>query len=702
MIGDRKSGEGMRDKTLRDLNHQFFVPIQYTFLTMCLVVAGLVWWLPLTPLEHWVMVGALILGAFFILVLYQYLIPRYGLTTRINTGAFLFSTVIIAVCNLVLSRHGIEFSPVFVVIISIAGMLNKSRVTLAMIVICALANIPAHYILTMFDGPSTLLQFIFDLTIFFLAAQISSNLTNVLSSHIQKTDKKNHSMRLLINASLKLNTGNNLEDSLREIAKLIVEGVPVTWCTVSLLDTNGEFLSIYGCHPIRDNLNEPELYQKIPIHHLPQHKKALTTKESLIIHQDELNDTLTDRERTSLLFDTVSTACLIPLIANQESFGLISIGEERDWTRAEFDEEKLALIQSIAGQIAIMIKNIQLHNQSIKQTEKLTILNTLAQAVVTTIKFDELVELIFNGIKRVLPLETFFLGTLDQQKTRIEVNVLFDNGIRHPPTSIALGTGFASHVIQTRKPLLLRNVREEMHALPIQPVIMGEEKISESWLGVPMIADDEVIGIIVVASYTPNAYDESAKSLLISVVSQAALALKNARYHLEIEKQAQHDALTGALSHGYFLHRLSHDIDDPAAETRTFSLLFFDIDKFKHYNDTYGHLVGDKVLRLLVDNVHAHISPHDYIGRYGGDEFIAVLLHKTPEQAKVIAETIRTHIKKANLLDTEGNKIPIPTLSIGIASYPTHGTTSNELIIQADKALYHVKGMSRNAIHIAE
>lgn len=154
---------------------------------------------------------------------------------------------------------------------------------------------------------------------------------------------------------------------------------------------------------------------------------------------------------------------------------------------------------------------------------------------------------------------------------------------------------------------------------------------------------------------------------------------------------ASTDKLTGALNRKYMDAALSDNFDEAVRTNNPFSVIMIDLDYFKHVNDTYGHLVGDDVLRATADIVRSCLNKGDVFGRYGGEEFIA-MIKGDAAAARVMAEKIRTGIFGAKIL---GNKRDI-TASLGVAAFPEHADTAKTLVDRADKALYRAKQTGRN------
>lgn len=408
-----------------------------------------------------------------------------------------------------------------------------------------------------------------------------------------------------------------------------------------------------------------------------------------------------DREKGSHFFRDVRTVCLIPLISKGKRLGVISIGEVRSWEREPFQRGKLNLLQTIATPISGLVQNALLYQALHRQTEHLEVLNRVATVISSTLELDQLLEIIYEQLSKVIPSDTYFVSLYDPEELALDVRVLIDNGERFPPATLPLGQGLASWVIQNQKPLLIRHLSSEWDSLPVKPVKLGQDKMSESWLGVPMVLGDHVIGLLAIASYTPHAFEDEDVGLLSNVALQASLAVDNARHHAEVEEQANRDSLTGAYNHGHLLQRLYEEIAIARKEQKQVSLIMLDIDFFKEYNDSFGHLVGDEVLRLLVKSIMAHVKRSDIVGRWGGEEFAIALPEASAREALIVAERVRATLADMELWDREGKAIPKPTVSQGIAVFPVDVSDAASLVDLADQALYVAKQRGRDQIMVS-
>lgn len=182
------------------------------------------------------------------------------------------------------------------------------------------------------------------------------------------------------------------------------------------------------------------------------------------------------------------------------------------------------------------------------------------------------------------------------------------------------------------------------------------------------------------------------------LAQQFILGIKRAHLYQKIQELAINDGLTGIFSRGYYLARLREEIERSEKFKLNFSLALVDIDNFRTYNDRYGHLVGDSVLKEVVRLIKENIRQIDLLGKYGGDEISLVLIETNKQIATQAAERIRHAIeeKKIKAYDED---LQI-TVSIGIAGFPSDAQQPEGLIAKADQALYLAKQSGKNKVSI--
>jgi len=182
---------------------------------------------------------------------------------------------------------------------------------------------------------------------------------------------------------------------------------------------------------------------------------------------------------------------------------------------------------------------------------------------------------------------------------------------------------------------------------------------------------------------------------LTQVFNTMVARLRERESQGELERLSVTDALTGLYNRRHLMGTLANEVQRSRRLRRTFSVLLADVDHFKHYNDTHGHLAGDAALVKTAEILRKMTRAVDSVARYGGEEFVVMLLETTIATAAIVAERIRARVAAEEF---GGGRM---TITIGAAEYPTHGDTPEELIAGADRAMYLAKGAGRDRVMIA-
>ena len=215
---------------------------------------------------------------------------------------------------------------------------------------------------------------------------------------------------------------------------------------------------------------------------------------------------------------------------------------------------------------------------------------------------------------------------------------------------------------------------------------------------VPLIFQERLMGALQVTSADPaRVWQENEILLLRTVANQVAVAVNHADLFAQIQQQALTDALTGCYNRRSFEMQLDRDLQMARRQHQPLSLAMLDLDRFKQLNDSAGHDAGDAALRKLADCFKQELRGVDSAARFGGDEFAVILPQAYSEGATVVAERLRARIERIHIPGF-GNL----SASIGIATFPSHGSSRAELVVAADAALYGAKRAGRNRVCVAK
>ncbi|MBN2368527.1 diguanylate cyclase [Candidatus Woesearchaeota archaeon] len=244
--------------------------------------------------------------------------------------------------------------------------------------------------------------------------------------------------------------------------------------------------------------------------------------------------------------------------------------------------------------------------------------------------------------------------------------------------------------------------REELELVPL---IKSDERfesdselnIYTSMASIPLKINEKVIGTLNVYSNSIDKLKENTDFLSI-IANQSAMAIHNARQYAKIKQMAITDKLTGLYNRRYFMELLKNEIERSKRFKKPLSVAILDIDNFRDYNNAHGHLVGDKLLAEFSGILRKSIRNIDTAGRYGGEEFIVLLPESNPDDAAVVGERMRKAVEESYFEGEEEQPLGRVSVSIGIATCLNNSLDHQELIREADKALYKAKETGKNKV----
>jgi len=380
--------------------------------------------------------------------------------------------------------------------------------------------------------------------------------------------------------------------------------------------------------------------------------------------------------------------CCVPLVAYDHAIGAMAVFSDHEHV---FDEGHLELLRVLASEASIAIENARLFHEERTKARHLSLLNTISRNAIATLNPDEMLAKITEQLEAGLTYDHIGIGVLDYS-TR-EVVIQAEAGKRRGVLSqrIPLGTGLVGHVARNGQ-LAAYNA-----SIPADATFKPLLPDSLAAMALPVFYAEQLHGILYVESSEPADFSEEEILLLRTLADLIAGALHNALSFQKAQEQAITDGLTGVKTHRFFMEALSAEWKRSTRAGRSFALVLMDLDRFKFVNDFYGHLEGDLVLQRVGHILETNCRRSDVVARYGGDEFVILMPETNMEHARQLASKLRGWVSADPLLREKNI-----SASFGIACYPLHGSSPQELIQVADASMYLSKHQGGNAVSTAD
>ena len=374
----------------------------------------------------------------------------------------------------------------------------------------------------------------------------------------------------------------------------------------------------------------------------------------------------------------------IPLMVRDEVVGVLDFqSDQLDY----FDAGTIDLLTLFSTQASLALENARLYSLERRRSEQLEAINAVARQTTAVLVLDELLTVVCRLLLEWFRIDHVAVHLLEGDILRVRAY----EGRLTPNVAmgaeITLGKGLASRALTANTSIVENDVTN------VIGYIAGFLE-TRSEICVPLIFFGQKLGVLAVDSASKDAFDMDDVPPLESVADICAAAIQNANYFERMKQLAYVDGLTGIHNRRYFEMRIGEELERASRFQGRMSVIMVDIDHFKRLNDEFGHLLGDEVLRGVSNILKQQLRKHDLVCRYGGEEFAIVVPETTGENALTVAEKLRRQVET---YDFPGVPRPV-TISCGVADYPMHGTTRDEVVAAADSALYMAKQAGRNRV----
>jgi diguanylate cyclase (GGDEF)-like protein len=385
------------------------------------------------------------------------------------------------------------------------------------------------------------------------------------------------------------------------------------------------------------------------------------------------------------------------LVENNRTVGVLAIDSQYE---AHFGRDEERFLNVMGRQVVAAIGRERLYRDVTAERAEFAAFYDLIKTLGSSIDLDTVSRVILESVQDIVAYDYGMLVMVDHDnQTGIVEAVAGLPAEKWLDAQFPLGESLIGWVIGSKTYLHFPNLRERSRGEERRRPVLSRDlpfKDVGSLLCLPLIQQNFVTGLLVFGAKRIAAFSPYEIKILEVLAVQAGVSLENARVHAQMELMATRDGLTGCFNHRYFQEWLEHELHRATRMPIPISLVFCDIDHFKKFNDTYGHPVGDQVLKVVAGVFRGGIRKNDLAARYGGEEFALVLLNSKKKDALRLAERVRGEVEKSGI-SFAGQKLNV-TVSMGVATFPDDATEKTTLIDLADKALYAAKQSGRNRV----
>jgi two-component system, cell cycle response regulator len=374
----------------------------------------------------------------------------------------------------------------------------------------------------------------------------------------------------------------------------------------------------------------------------------------------------------------------IPLMVRDEVVGVLDCQSEN---ADHFDNDKIDLLTLFSTQASMALQNARLYSLERQRARHLEVINAIARETTAVLDQEELLIKVCSVIQ-----QTFQVGHVSVLLREDDGLMLRASQGRFTACAAAGGrlpanSGLWGRALAAGKTLIENDVRA-------CPEYVGFYHETQSRMCIPLVSFGQTLGVLMLESEEAGSFQEGDVESLEAVADICATAIQNAHYVERVKQLAYLDGLTGIFNRRFFELRVVEEIDRARRFNGGMAVVMVDIDQFKRLNDEFGHLLGDEVLRQVSSMFHQQLRKIDVVCRYGGEEFAILLSQTNPQHALAVAEKLR------RLVETwQFPGVPqCVTISAGVATFPDHGTTRDELVKSADAGLYAAKQGGRNRV----
>ncbi len=379
--------------------------------------------------------------------------------------------------------------------------------------------------------------------------------------------------------------------------------------------------------------------------------------------------------------------CGAPIMLGGRPAGaMVAMNTEHEYV---FQQRDLEVMQTAVDQLSVAVENARLFAEELRRSKQLSFLNNISKMAISSEDAEQMLADIVAEIQKTFQFDHIGIGILDYVTKEIEIRAEAGATAQSRGKRIPLGIGIVGRVARSNERALVQNAGDG-HVIGVLPD-------SRAVLCIPITYGESLLGVLNVESREENAFSSQDVLIMSTLADLLATALHNTFVFQKLQQQSITDGLTGIKTRRFFWEALSSEWKRASRSGRPFSVVLIDLDKFKEVNDTFGHLEGDLVLARVGRLLEQRCRQSNVVARYGGDEFVILMPETSIDQAHALAERLRLWLAQDAMLAEHHI-----SGSFGVASFPAHGFSAEDIIRVADAGMYAAKHTGGNRVSMVE
>jgi diguanylate cyclase (GGDEF)-like protein/PAS domain S-box-containing protein len=513
----------------------------------------------------------------------------------------------------------------------------------------------------------------------------------VAQMQVEEEERRQRAMtEALQDTAHALNSTLNSEEVLDRILANLEKVAQYDAASIAMVDEEG-IVSFVRWRGYNENGTAWMQDNKIPLGARETYTQMAASGEPTLIRDTWLDRTWRGQEE----FRWIRSYAGVPIQIKGKVAGFINL----DSAQPDFFTPEIAgRLRVFADQAAVAIDNARLYHSAQQRADEMSILYRIGLTLTSGLEMNDVLAGLFEQCRQVLPIDVFYVSLYNEGTKVIDHGLFYKEGefLEIQPRKIDTQPSLGGAVILERRTIYLPDT--------LQPDLTGRYQIlrlggspARSYVGVPLIVLNQVVGVMSMQSLQPNAYSPEQIRLFETIATQAAIVVQNARLYDQMRQMAITDTVTGLFNRRHFSAQGQGEVERARRYNRALSVLMVDIDHFKIVNDTYGHNAGDLVLQAVARVCRQALRVTDIVGRWGGEEFTIVLPEADVHGAVLIGERIRRMMEETQVEIAEGKHIRV-TVCVGVATLSPDCDGLERIVNCADYAMYQAKQAGRNRV----